>query len=102
ISACFFFSSRRRHTRFSRDWSSDVCSSDLELVEQRQLLEQQGTALVQADAQFLQEIQSLRQDVQTLRQRTDALERYVLANEAARSEERRVGKEWRCSRCRDT
>src|SRR6266511_4911306 len=29
----FFFSSRRRHTSFSRDWSSDVCSSDLaELV----------------------------------------------------------------------
>src|SRR5690606_626846 len=27
--AAFFFSSRRRHTRFSRDWSSDVCSSDL-------------------------------------------------------------------------
>src|SRR5690606_40033836 len=27
----FFFSSRRRHTRFSRDWSSDVCSSDLEV-----------------------------------------------------------------------
>src|SRR5690606_40126365 len=26
-----FFSSRRRHTRFSRDWSSDVCSSDLGL-----------------------------------------------------------------------
>src|SRR5690606_40996657 len=25
----FFFSSRRRHTIFSRDWSSDVCSSDL-------------------------------------------------------------------------
>src|SRR6266511_1071224 len=36
MSACvrstlfFFFSSRRRHTRFSRDWSSDVCSSDLD------------------------------------------------------------------------
>src|SRR5690606_40553075 len=29
ICVCFFFSSRRRHTRFSRDWSSDVCSSDL-------------------------------------------------------------------------
>src|SRR2546422_1742841 len=29
-SAVFFFSSRRRHTRCSRDWSSDVCSSDLE------------------------------------------------------------------------
>ena len=25
----FFFSSRRRHTRFTSDWSSDVCSSDL-------------------------------------------------------------------------
>ena len=25
----FFFSSRRRHTRLRRDWSSDVCSSDL-------------------------------------------------------------------------
>src|SRR5690606_5308887 len=30
---CFFFSSRRRHTRFSRDWSSDVCSSDLLLLQ---------------------------------------------------------------------
>ena len=26
---CFFFSSRRRHTRLQGDWSSDVCSSDL-------------------------------------------------------------------------
>src|SRR3712207_9056694 len=29
----FFFSSRRRHTRYWRDWSSDVCSSDLALAE---------------------------------------------------------------------
>src|SRR5256884_6599287 len=29
ILCVFFFSSRRRHTRCSRDWSSDVCSSDL-------------------------------------------------------------------------
>src|SRR5439155_12371709 len=29
----FFFSSRRRHTRWPRDWSSDVCSSDLEQGE---------------------------------------------------------------------
>src|SRR5438105_12037551 len=29
----FFFSSRRRHTRSTRDWSSDVCSSDLEVSE---------------------------------------------------------------------
>src|SRR5947209_18444907 len=34
---CFFFSSRRRHTRYWRDWSSDVCSSDLgyrDLIEE--------------------------------------------------------------------
>src|SRR5690606_39362309 len=32
-----FFSCRRRHTRFSRDWSSDVCSSDLKLMELKDL-----------------------------------------------------------------
>src|SRR2546430_11788055 len=37
----FFFSSRRRHTRFDCDWSSDVCSSDLSTV----LLAMQGAAL---------------------------------------------------------
>src|SRR5690606_39812693 len=34
----FFFSSRRRHTSFSRDWSSDVCSSDLVRRSQETLL----------------------------------------------------------------
>src|SRR5437870_13360732 len=32
VFAGFFFSSRRRHTRWPRDWSSDVCSSDLQQV----------------------------------------------------------------------
>src|SRR5690242_17253650 len=31
-SFCFFFSRRRRHTRLTCDWSSDVCSSDLALA----------------------------------------------------------------------
>src|SRR5690606_40577139 len=35
----FFFSSRRRHTRFSRDWSSDVCSSDLGVPDVHPLYE---------------------------------------------------------------
>src|SRR5690606_27068286 len=34
-----FFSSRRRHTRFSRDWSSDVCSSDLDAAAAAQIAE---------------------------------------------------------------
>src|SRR3712207_9015089 len=33
----FFFSSRRRHTRYWRDWSSDVCSSDLVVYHDRAL-----------------------------------------------------------------
>src|SRR5690606_41134160 len=33
------FSSRRRHTRFSRDWSSDVCSSDLTLKAYQKAME---------------------------------------------------------------
>src|SRR6266487_3460168 len=37
----FFFSSRRRHTRWTGDWSSDVCSSDLPAAPE-------GTGVVQA------------------------------------------------------
>src|SRR3712207_9113153 len=46
----FFFSSRRRHTRYWRDWSSDVCSSDLlaadrgaeeEVVHEREVVRRQ-------------------------------------------------------------
>src|SRR5260370_42169793 len=35
MNAIFFFSSRRRHTRFKCDWSSDVCSSDLQAQQDR-------------------------------------------------------------------
>src|SRR5690242_20767165 len=62
----FFFSSRRRHTRLTCDWSSDVCSSDL------------------ADLVVLRERRDPSGDVA---QRVDV--------ETGRSEERRVGKECR-------
>src|SRR3712207_4510843 len=45
---CVVFSSRRRHTRYWRDWSSDVCSSDLHhanLVPWQQLCERTGATL---------------------------------------------------------
>src|SRR5205085_2969142 len=38
----FFFSSRRRHTRFDCDWSSDVCSSDLDVASGRVDLKARG------------------------------------------------------------
>src|SRR5690606_15160949 len=49
----FFFSSRRRHTRFSRDWSSDVCSSDLTAAAAHRVPDQgaarRGRAAVRRD-----------------------------------------------------
>src|SRR6266498_4726623 len=46
----FFFSSRRRHTRCGRDWSSDVCSSDLvERDVERRVIDVILKALVEAD-----------------------------------------------------
>src|SRR6266487_2403213 len=45
----FFFSSRRRHTRWTGDWSSDVCSSDLEGRDRQQALQslERGIAVIQ-------------------------------------------------------
>src|SRR5690606_40332522 len=73
----FFFSSRRRHTRFSRDWSSDVCSSDLfDLVRIHKFGERDETAAPGTP--------------------TNRLPSYTAMVEFAqkdRSEERRVGRE---------
>src|SRR5690625_2195539 len=43
LSRFFFFSSRRRHTRWPRDWSSDVCSSDLSRGEVLVVVDQPNT-----------------------------------------------------------
>src|SRR5690348_12416501 len=75
----FFFSSRRRHTRWTGDWSSDVCSSDLRLTGGRR----QGTPKPQVRAGWLG-----RGD-QGTHTHTKA------EPPRARSEERRVGKECR-------
>src|SRR6266481_8080457 len=45
----FFFSSRRRHTRWNCDWSSDVCSSDLMRSKARRLKAEHDIALVIVD-----------------------------------------------------
>src|SRR3712207_557354 len=45
----FFFSSRRRHTRYWRDWSSDVCSSDLLAEAGRFLRSEQERGLARFD-----------------------------------------------------
>src|SRR5690606_40533443 len=87
---CFFFSSRRRHTRFSRDWSSDVCSSDLDgsadLVPDRAVA---LPGLTDELADVLGEV------VPGLVIPELCGPRHASALSAVRSEERRVGKEWR-------
>src|SRR2546429_6818812 len=92
-SVCFFFSSRRRHTRCSRDWSSDVCSSDL--PKNRAVLGAYGRALADMGS-YAQAI-----DVLDRAHSPDQPDWRILSVQGAvldqmgRSEERRVGKECR-------
>src|SRR5947209_20549737 len=74
----FFFSSRRRHTRYWRDWSSDVCSSDLapQSMRETDYLEK----IAQVQRAWDKELETRREELTT---------------RAREIEERRVGKESR-------
>src|SRR5437879_11468096 len=78
VSFCvfFFFSSRRRHTRYIGDWSSDVCSSDL------------GTRVASRSTH-------VRASESTGGEPFADASRAIVPVQAPRSEERRVGKECR-------
>src|SRR5690606_40945197 len=85
----FFFSSRRRHTRFSRDWSSDVCSSDLPKTEEmEQRLWETVTRLAPLKPEFVSVTYGAGGSTRERTIRT-------VARILKRSEERRVGKECR-------
>src|SRR5437762_5743490 len=84
-SCLFFFSSRRRHTRYIGDWSSDVCSSDLQTMTQSS-----PAAGGRPFSGWQPGTSSLWQAFVRGVGRVEVLERY------GRSEERRVGKECRC------
>src|SRR5690606_40831011 len=89
----FFFSSRRRHTRFSRDWSSDVCSSDLRKVLRELSLPflVDGREMYVTGSIGIARFPGDGTDVHTLLRKADsAMYR--------RSEERRVGQEGRSRR----
>src|SRR5476651_1277273 len=59
----FFFSSRRRHTRYWRDWSSDVCSSDLMLAASPELsFTELRDALAMTDGNLTTHIKALQQE----------------------------------------
>src|SRR5690554_7915474 len=88
----FFFSSRRRHTRCGRDWSSDVCSSDLVVP---------GAAETDGDVERHLQVRGGRHVLaherldRLLLARCDLEDELVVDLEQQRSEERRVGKECR-------
>src|SRR3712207_9017038 len=87
----FFFSSRRRHTRYWRDWSSDVCSSDLPLAGVADRLVEAG--LGQPDRPGRDGQATVLDGGERHPQALALLADQVLARD--RSEERRVGKECR-------
>src|SRR5207249_9649301 len=90
----FFFSSRRRHTRSKRDWSSDVCSSDLSpLSLENGMLRGSPQARNTSGSTSSSDPES----VPCAR----APSGHAAASPHARSEERRVGKEWRSRWARD-
>src|SRR5690606_39400903 len=81
----FFFSSRRRHTRFSRDWSSDVCSSDLVALGLNAVSDGHHVVVAPGAVDL----------AAALRERGFEPHPVDTSELLKRSEERRVGKEWR-------
>src|SRR5206468_9998153 len=100
-------SSRRRHTRSDRDWSSDVCSSDLTVDSE---LAQSYETVAEENEQELWSKRLNGREISRLLARAEAsvgADDEIRASfsafrktAAARSEERRVGKECRCRRWR--
>src|SRR5256886_4445593 len=89
----FFFSSRRRHTRFDCDWSSDVCSSDLSYPWPGNIRELQN---VVERSVIVCETENFSVDESWLSRKPLATESTTqLELSQKRSEERRVGKECR-------
>src|SRR5256885_5903508 len=93
VRVCFFFSSRRRHTRLQGDWSSDVCSSDLDLAPDDDVVRLVVTRLVsrgEDGGELVEGELAIRRRIVLRAFGADELDVHV-----ARSEERRVGKECR-------
>src|SRR5262249_60130682 len=93
----FFFSSRRRHTRLVSDWSSDVCSSDLlrSLVNKAftpRVIEGTRARIQMIVDRLLDKVQDAR-SMDVIDDLAYPLPVTVICE--MRSEERRVGKEWR-------
>src|SRR5207249_9100867 len=96
LNCFFFFSSRRRHTRSKRDWSSDVCSSDLRnsKSEPRRKVKRLSKSTSRTWSKTRRKPRS------TNWKSSDAGLPHQPRGPERRSEERRVGKECRTQRGR--
>src|SRR5690625_5598272 len=91
----FFFSSRRRHTRWPRDWSSDVCSSDL-----IQIFDSWVGALNASDYRYFIK-PTMQRIFSALQKENVPLILFGVHTRHLRSEERRVETDLRSSRSRN-
>src|SRR5256886_10225087 len=88
----FFFSSRRRHTRFDCDWSSDVCSSDLDIcTDFNDAVTKSDQLWPRYEARLAKTWNTVERNMKKA-PKPDLVARRVCE---LRSEERRVGKECR-------
>src|SRR5437763_11350465 len=94
----FFFSSRRRHTRYIGDWSSDVCSSDLRPLLVSAGRPKKGTAIPSRSCTRWSMSSPMRPPARMVSSIRRAAPRL---GTTPRSEERRVGKECRARGWRD-
>src|SRR5690606_40244682 len=97
----FFFSSRRRHTRFSRDWSSDVCSSDLRRFDKYEFCVRTHCLFQRRQVGCVHKVENdLVPAENFVKKPKRAAVSIIAQNDVVRSEERRVGKEVRDGRSR--
>src|SRR5699024_11939780 len=97
INSHVYLSSRRRQTRSKRDWSSDVCSSDLSLgVLTVKSVQKYCNPNVQIMGILFTRFNPRANISRQIKELTEQLSEYISA--PIRSEERRVGKEWRAGR----
>src|SRR5207247_10289579 len=109
LSFLFFFSSRRRHTRSTRDWSSDVCSSDLQNLLADDLALTIDLRLCK-DGIHIHVREHIAKPLEVRRARLRVIARVILGRECIqvsahaldRSEERRVGQEGGSAVCEAT
>src|SRR5437762_11046696 len=92
----FFFSSRRRHTRYIGDWSSDVCSSDLQRTQGWKVGVDGSVAIIAVGAGGAIDTNSIRSPIVGFIFDQKGLMYNLTLEGSKRSEARRVGKECRC------